>query len=287
MGVETLVDISIEMEKQVIIDGKKIALKQEEELKKQVQELSNPPKVISILVGEDPSSVLYTNLKQKKAEDVGINFEALKFSENSAFDEVGKVVDKLNNDPEVNGIMVQLPLPKSFLGVHKTEELLEKINPEKDVDGLREESLYLPATARGIFTLLEEENVPVERKTVVVVGSTGMVGKPLVKEMRNRGANVLEADVNTSDLKSMTEKADILISATGVPGIIKGDMVKMGVVVIDVGTTKVEGKLKGDVDFDSVYPKASKITPVPGGVGPMTVISLMENVVESVVERNN
>lgn len=265
-----------------IIDGRKLAEIVQQKLTEKIKNLPKTPKVVSILVGTDAPSVLYTNIKQKKAAEVGIDFEPLKFPENAEFSEVENSIKELNEDSEVNGIMVQLPLPEEFLKGRDDSELLELIDPKKDVDGLTKNSHYLSATAEAVMSIIEEENIEISGKQVVVVGASDLVGKPVAEEFRKKGIFVEVCDTKTADLKASTLKADILISATGVTGLITGDMVKKGVIVIDVGAEKVDGKLRGDVDFDSVYPKASRITPVPGGVGPMTVISLMENVAEAV-----
>jgi methylenetetrahydrofolate dehydrogenase (NADP+)/methenyltetrahydrofolate cyclohydrolase len=181
--------------------------------------------------------------------------------------------------------MVQLPLPKEFLQGRDEKELLKFIDSQKDVDGLNyahKPSTFVPAAVKAVISVLEDENISVENKKVVVVGASDLVGKPVSEELKKMGAEVTVIDSKTEDVKEKTLEADILISATGVPGLITGEMVKVGVIVIDVGAEKVDGKVVGDVDFESVEPKASRITPVPGGVGPMTVISLMENVVEAI-----
>lgn len=266
-----------------IIDGKKLAEKREEKLIKEIKGLPKTPKIVSLLVGTDAPSVLYTNIKQKKACEMGICFEALKFPADMEFDQVLSDITQLNEDPEVDGIMVQLPLPKEFLKNKDEHDLLEAIDGKKDIDGLTSKKVFLSATAKAVVSIIEDEKISVYRKKVVVVGASDLVGKPVATELSRMGAIVEVCDSKTGDLKSHTQTADVLISATGVPNLIKGDMVKQGVVVIDVGAEKVDGKLVGDVDFASVAPKAFKITPVPGGVGPMTVISLMENVVQSVL----
>lgn len=272
-----------------IIDGRKLAVLRQEKLVEKIKTLSKAPKVVSILVGEDAPSVLYTNIKQKKATEVGIDFEAARFSENAEFSEVETKIKDLNNERDVDGIMVQLPLPEEFLRGKDEKELLQLINPQKDVDGLNYahqttsgEARFIPAAAKAVMSILEEENIEISGKKVVVVGASDLVGKPVAEELKKMGGKVTICNSKTVSLQGQTLEANILVSATGVPGLITGDMVKNGVIVIDVGAEKVDGKLVGDVDFASVYPKASRITPVPGGVGPMTVISLMENVVEAV-----
>lgn len=276
-----------------IIDGRKLALKHEEVLKAEITKLKIKPKLVSIIVGDDPPSLLYTKIKQKKAEELGIIFEPLYFSfpplggSHKSFEEVINKIKELNNNPGVHGIMVQLPLPIEFLQGRNEKELLQLINPEKDVDGLTSGGIFLSATAKAVISIFKDENIPVAGKKVVVVGSSDLVGKPVAHEMEKLGAKVIICDRQTADLCHETLKADILISATGCPGLIKGEMVSDGVVVIDVGAEKVDGKIVGDVDFKSVYLKASRITPVPGGVGPITVISLMENTLKSASFQNH
>lgn len=271
-----------------IIDGKKIALKQEERLKEKLKSLGKKPKVVSVLIGDDPASLLYTQMKQKKAQDLGIDFQFIHFPETVNFSEVGLTIVKLNQDPQVNGVMIQLPLPENFLQDKKAEELLNLINPKKDVDGLTENSRFLPAAVKAVMTILEEEGVNIKGKFVVVLGTSRLIGMPIAREVKKQGALVSSCNKGTPNINDITKRADILISATGAAGLVTGDMVKDGVIVIDVGTLVIEDELKepsikvlGDVDFGTVVKKASKITPVPGGVGPVTVVSLMENVTEA------
>lgn len=268
-----------------IIDGRKLALKRQEKLIQEVKKLKLTPKIVSILVGDDAPSVLYTKIKQKKAEEIGIDFEPIHFVfPLPVWEAVCQEIIKLNNNPEVNGIMVQLPLPQEFLQGKDEKELLQLIDPSKDVDGLNyacKTRSYVPAAVKAVLSILKDEKIPVVGKNVVVVGSSDLVGRPVAEEMEKLGAHVKICDSKTSNLQGETLEAQILVSATGVPNLINGDMVSDGVVIIDVGAEKVDGKIVGDVDFESVYPKALRITPVPGGVGPMTVVSLMENVLES------
>ncbi len=271
------------MEDQKIIDGKKLAEQHAKVLQQEIAKLPSKPKIVSILIGDDPSSLLYTQIKQKKAEEFGINFEPLYLvTSDSTWEAVCQKIKELNNDPIVQGIMVQLPLPKEFLGSHTTRELLDQINPQKDVDGLTSDSPYLPAAVKAVLSILKDEKIAVAGKNIAVLGASDLVGIPVARELTKTGGLVYVCDINTSNLRAITLEADIIVSATGTPGLVIGKMVKDGVVIIDVGSEKVEDKIVGDVDFNSVYPKVSKITPVPGGVGPMTVVSLMENVVQSV-----
>lgn len=272
-----------------IIDGRKLAFLRQEKLISEIERLKIKPKIVSILVGNDAPSVLYTKIKQKKAEEIGIDFEAKHFVlPHVKWEAVCQEIIKLNNDPEIHGIMIQLPLPEEFLHGRSEKELLQLIDSKKDVDGLnyaRKTRSYVPAAVKAVLSILKDEKIPIAGKKVVVIGSSDLVGKPLAMELEKLGGFVTVCNRQTLNLQGETLEAQILISATGVPGLIKGKMVSDGVVVIDVGAEKVNGKIVGDVDFESVYSKASKVTPVPGGVGPMTVISLMENVVIAVYNK--
>ena len=271
-----------------IIDGKALGLKHEEALKQKVANLSKKPKVVSILVGDDPPSLLYTKMKQKKAQDIGIDFEYIHFPASENFENVSMTILKLNQDPYVSGIMVQLPLPKEFLGDKKTDDLLQTIDQKKDVDGLTGAGTFLPAAVKAVMSILSAEEIILKDKFAVVWGNSKLVGAPIAEQLRNRGALVSVITRDTPNKEQITKRADLVVCATGTAGILKGEMVKDRVVVIDVGTLVIEedndvpAQVLGDVDFESVSPKAFKITPVPGGVGPMTVVSLLENVVESV-----
>lgn len=243
----------------MIIDGKAIASRRLEILRNKIQETKIKPKLAVILVGDNPASVMYVNLKKKRAEEVGIEVEV--------FDSVD-VIEQLNADPTVTGVLVQLPLPKGI----DTDEVLARIDPAKDVDGLTGRSKFLPATVRAVFTALE--GFEIAEKRVTIIGRSREVGKPLAEEMRKRGAIVSVGHSQTGDLGGLTRQADVLISATGRPGLVTTEMVKRGAVVIDVGSPK------GDVD-PAVAGVASAITPVPGGIGPLTVVSLLENTYEA------
>lgn len=267
-----------------LIDGKTLAKLREEKLKKEISGLGFTPKVISIVIGEDAPSLLYTKMKQKKASDVEIDFEPRYFSANTKYDEVVNFIRKLNEDSLINGIMIQLPIPDEFLKGRDWREILAEIKIEKDVDGLRyPDSEFLPATARAVLSILDDEKIRLNNKKITVLGRSNLVGKPVADELLKRGAEVSVVHSQTPNPKEMTLEGDIVISAVGKAFLVKGDWIKIGAVVIDVGTSedRENGKIVGDVDFDKAKLKASKITPVPGGVGPMTVISLMENVVES------
>lgn len=276
-----------------IIDGKKLAILRQAKLVKKIKTLSKKPLVVSILIGDNAPSLLYTKMKQKKALEIGIDFSFKHLSSDISFDQVVDLIQQLNQDQSVTGIMIQLPLPKNFLGVHITQDLLNIIDPKKDIDGLAVGSSFHTAAVVAVFDILEDEMIQIRGKKAAVIGASYLIGQPIAQGLQKRGATVEICDSRTANLFSITQSADILVSATGVGGLIIGKMVKEGVVAIDVGVmvleeskegerTKYEEEKKiiGDIDFETVYPKASKITPVPGGVGPMTVISLMENVLK-------
>lgn len=235
----------------MIIDGKAIAAQRAEVLKKKIQALPNAPKLAIVMVGDDPASKIYVNLKMKKAQELEI---------------VTELRTDLNTDAD--GIIVQLP---------GGENLINSIPLEKDVDGLRENSPFLPATVKGILSILDSIASLQNDAVFVIVGQGKLVGKPLANYLEKAGHTVIRCDITTPDLKKETLKGDVLVSATGVAGLITTNMVKPGAVVIDCGSPKPE------VDFEQVKDVASAITPVPGGVGPMTVISLLENTYEAAI----
>lgn len=245
-----------------IIDGRKLALEHQLKLKK-----SKKVKVVSILVGSDKASLMYSKMKQKKALELGINFEIKKFSGKDQFKKIYEYLIYLNQEPSVSGIMVQLPLPQKFS--KRTLKLTNKISVKKDIDGLNPKSKFLPATVRAVLSILKNEKISINRKRVVVVGRSPWLGTPLMKQIKKLGGKVEIIHSKTEDPEVLASKADILISCVGKNNLVKENWVKQGAVVIDVG---------GDIDFDRVFLKASAITPTPGGVGPMTVISLMENI---------
>ncbi|MEM4329570.1 MAG: bifunctional 5,10-methylenetetrahydrofolate dehydrogenase/5,10-methenyltetrahydrofolate cyclohydrolase [Candidatus Bilamarchaeaceae archaeon] len=258
-------------------------------LKRRVQSLPKKPSLVIILVGEDPASELYVNNKIKKAESIGINANLIKLPENVPERELLDLVEKLNNDKEIDGFIVQAPLPQHI----NQDRVINAISPEKDVDGWTITNLgklfvgmpgFLPATPAGVIRLLEYYNIPIEKKHAVVVGRSNVVGKPLAILLLRKNATVTICHSKTEKLSEHTKQADILIVAAGKEKLITADMVKQDAVVIDVGINKTEAGFVGDVDFNSVIKKAS-CTPVPGGVGPMTVAMLLENVVEA-AEKN-
>jgi methylenetetrahydrofolate dehydrogenase (NADP+)/methenyltetrahydrofolate cyclohydrolase len=277
-----------------VIDGKKISGEIKAEISARVAERRTQSKKVPhlaiILVGDDGASQTYVDHKVKACREVGFNYSMLRFSSTISEDKLMKHIDQVNRDEDVDGFIVQLPLPVNI----SVERITEKIRPDKDVDGftnrnfgsiISKHPLLLPATPYGVMELLKRYKIETEGKHCVVVGASRIAGAPLSMMMVQQGlATVTICHKHTKDLKSFTVKADILISAVGKPGLITADMVKDGAVVIDVGTTRVEGPefkngygIKGDVDFKPVAAKASYITPVPGGVGPMTIASLLLN----------
>ncbi len=272
-----------------IIDGKAIAKKVREEVKEEVEKLKKEgiePFLAVILIGDDPASQVYVRNKEKAAAKVGIKSVTHRLPADIPEEEVRELIQKLNEDPQVHGILIQLPLPKHL----PERELLELVDPRKDADGFHPYNMgrlligaptQLPCTPHGIIRLLDEEGIEIKGKDAVVVGRSVIVGKPLGLLLLSRHATVTYCHTKTRDLAEHTRRADILVVAAGRPRIISADMVKDGAVVIDVGVNRLEdGSLCGDVDFESVKEKASYITPVPGGVGPMTVAMLLKNTVE-------
>jgi len=277
-----------------VIDGRKISTEIKAEISARVNERKSAGKKIPhlaiILVGDDGASQTYVDNKVKACREVGFNYSMLRFSATISEDKLMKHIDQVNRDEDVDGFIVQLPLPQGI----SVERITEKIRPDKDVDGFTNRNfgsivskvpLLMPATPYGVMELLRRYNIPTQGRNCVVVGASRLAGAPLAMMLVEQGlATVTICHKHTEDLKSFTRKADILVSAVGKPGLITADMVKEGAVVIDVGTTRVEGPefkngyaIKGDVDFAAVAAKASFITPVPGGVGPMTIASLLLN----------
>jgi methylenetetrahydrofolate dehydrogenase (NADP+)/methenyltetrahydrofolate cyclohydrolase len=276
----------------MIIDGKKIADDLLEVLKTEIASLpGRPPSLRVILIGSHPASTLYVSRKKAAAARIGIDAEVLTFPETTSQTELLNCLQQLNQDPSVDGIIVQLPLPPQIAA----EKVLEAIDPNKDVDGFNpvnqgrllagSQKGFVPATPLGIQTLLTASGVDPKGKRVVIVGRSAIVGRPLFALLSQKGsggdATVTLAHSQTPELAALTREADILIAAAGFPHLITQDHVKPGAVVIDVGINRIDGKLVGDVDFDQVKNLASKITPVPGGVGPMTIYSLLYNTVKA------
>lgn len=265
----------------MILDGKKLQEKRFEVLKKKVSKLKEKPVLVIIQIGSNKSSDLYIKKKIEFGKKLGVEVEYYQLKPSVTFDFIKKLIGDFNNDDDIKGIIVQLPIPKKF----DKRKILNLISPKKDVDGLRSNSKFLGATPRGVMTILQEYKIKFKDKKIVMVGDSELVGKPLSKRLRKDGAKVKVCNIETKDLKKETLKADIIISAVGKPNLIKKDMVVSGQTVVDIGTTFVKGKLKGDVNFEEVSKIVSKITPVPGGVGPMTVISLFENLLDATVSK--
>ena len=276
----------------VILDGKALSEKIRGQLKREVEELKKKagrePALAVVLVGDDPASEIYVRNKIKACQKIGIRSIDKKLPASITQEELNSIVRELNEDETVDGIIVQLPLPKHL----SCREVINYISPEKDVDGfhpvnvgkavlgLYDEGL-MPCTPAGVMKFFEEYNIELEGKNAVMVGHSNIVGKPLANMLLNANATVSVCHIYTKDLAHYTRNADILCVATGVPHLIKEDMVKEGVVVIDIGISRVNGKIVGDVDFERVKEKASAITPVPGGVGPMTITMLLYNTVKA------
>ena len=278
-----------------ILDGKIIAAEISQQLKKRIIQQKLSPRLAIILCGEDPASVLYITMKKKACEEIGIQSELHTFPETISASEICSHINRLQK--EADGIIIQLPLPVS-LEKHKFS-ILNSIDPAKDVDGLTATSLgkiaqgnlegiFVSATVQGIISLLDTYKIQFQGKNVTIINHSALIGKPLSLLLLQRGATVTICHEFTPDLSAKTNNADILISATGVPGLIKKEMVKQGAVVVDVGISKnaSTGKVQGDVDFYGVQDIANFIAPVPGGVGPMTIAQLLLNVVESSLRRS-
>lgn len=271
-----------------ILDGRALSLKIQETLKEDVENLKRSPKLVVILVGEDPASVAYVNMKQKAAKQVGIVGEILKFNENIRESSLLDEIMVLNADVGVDGILVQLPLPSHI----DTAKILKAIDPNKDVDGFHPinvgkilcnlEDGFSPATPLGIMALLKEYDIEVKGKNVAIVGASNIVGKPLASLMLNAGATISLCHILTPDISVYTKMADIVCVGVGKVNLITQDMIKDDAVVIDIGINRLDsGQIVGDVDFENVSKKASYITPVPGGVGPMTITSLLANTIKA------
>ena len=275
----------------VLLDGKILSAKIKEEVKvevtKIVKEKNITPGLAVILVGNDAASATYVASKAKACKDAGIYSVVHEMPESITQEELLETINMMNNNPKLDGILVQLPLPKHI----DTTTVLEAINPLKDVDGFHPYNVgrmvsnldsFLPATPFGVMRMFEEHNIELSGKDVVVIGSSDIVGKPMASLLINKKATVTVCNSRTKDLKAHTSKADIVIIAVGVPYLLKEDMVKDGAVVIDVGINRLDtGKLVGDADFEGLKNKCSFLTPVPGGVGPMTIAMLLKNTIQA------
>ena len=275
-----------------LLDGKKLANKIRGELAKKVKENELKPNLAVILCGDNEASKIYVNIKSKYCKEVGIDFQEYIFDKDVTEKELLELIEKLNNDKKVNGILVQYPVPKQI----DLQKVANKILPEKDVDGFNPYNIgllnignpnFIPCTPYGIMKLFEEYNIDLVGKKAVIIGRSNVVGKPMAECLLNAGSTVTVCHTKTKDLKSELLNADIIISSAGKRNLVTADMVKDGAIVIDVGTNRDEnGKICGDVDYENVKNKASYITPNPGGVGPMTVAMLLNNVVKAYIEQN-
>ena len=273
----------------MIIDGKALATKIKDEIKVDVEKLKAKgiePCLAVILVGEDPASQIYVRNKIRACEYTGIKSLSYKLDENTTEEALVELVEKLNNDDKVHGILVQMPLPKHI----NEKRILSLINPKKDVDGFSVEQIGLlglgtpdliTCTPHGVIELIKSTGVDMTGKRAVVIGRSNVVGKPLMNLLLLENCTVTVCHSKTKDLAAVAREADILVAAIGKPKFVTADMVKEGAIVIDVGINRVDGKLCGDVDFENVEKKASFITPVPGGVGPMTITMLMKNTLKA------
>jgi methylenetetrahydrofolate dehydrogenase (NADP+)/methenyltetrahydrofolate cyclohydrolase len=266
----------------MILDGKTCSEHLLESLKEEIGKSGLHPRLATIIVGSDPGSKMYIRMKHRACEKVGIGSVAIDLPADVTTDRVLEDIRRLNDDPDIDGILVQLPLPPSI----RSKEVIRSVTPDKDVDGFHPCNLgllfsgsprFVPCTPKGIMTLLEKNHIGLFGQHAVVVGRSIEVGRPMAALLTAADATVTLCHSRTKNLPHETRRADILVSAVGRPAMITADMVKPGAVVVDVGINQINGKLVGDVDFAAVSEIASAITPVPGGVGPMTIAALMEN----------
>ena len=280
----------------MIIDGKKIAETLRQKLKKEITEIKSSfksvPGLTVILIGEDPASKIYVRNKEKFSKEIGINSEVIKYPENIEEKEVLSKIIELNKNKNVSGILVQLPLPKHI----NKQKVIETILPEKDVDGFHPINVgnlssgydsKIPCTPLGCLILLKEVEKNLSGKHAVVIGRSNLNGKPMAQLLLKENCTVTITHSKTKDLKSQCNKADIIIAAVGKPKLVKGDWVKKNAIVIDVGINKTSDGIVGDIDFNEVSKVARAITPVPGGVGPMTIACLLRNTVECFKRANS
>ena len=279
----------------IIIDGKELAKKIRANLKIECEELKKKninSKLAVIMVGEDPASKVYVRNKSKACEDVGIEYEEYLLDVNTTQKELIELIEKLNNDKTTNGILLQSPIPSNL----DVNEAFRTISPQKDVDGFNpvnvgklvlNQDTFVSCTPYGIMKMFEEYDIDLTGKNVVILGRSNIVGKPLIHCCLNKNATVTSCHSKTQNIAQKAKEADVLISAIGKANFVTADMVKDGAVVIDVGINRLDnGKITGEVDFESVKEKASYITPVPGGVGPMTIAMLMNNVIKATRRQN-
>lgn len=273
-----------------ILDGKALSAKIEVQIQKEVEFLNQNfiyPTLAVILVGDDPASASYVKMKSKACERVGMNTLTFAMPSNTEEEILLSKIEELNIDNKIDGILVQLPLPKHI----DSSKILEAIHPQKDVDGFHSLNVgratlgfecFIPATPLGVMHLLSEYNINLRGKDCVVVGASNIVGKPLATLLLNEGATVSVCHIDTKDVSAYTKMADIVFVGVGKPNLITEDMIKEGAIVVDIGINRLsDGRLVGDVDFENVSKKCSYITPVPGGVGPMTIATLLQNTLQS------
>lgn len=273
-----------------IIDGKKIAAELKARIKEEIQALSakgGPPGLAAVLVGDNPASVIYVRNKRKACEEVGIYSEEHRLPNSTTQEDLLKLILQLNRDPRIHGILIQLPLPKHL----DTDRVLSAVALQKDVDGLHPHNVgrltmgspvFVPCTPAGVMAILDYHKIPIEGRRAVIVGRSNLVGRPVGLLLMHRHATITVCHSRTQDIASVCREADILVAAMGRPRFVTAEMVKAGAAVIDVGINRLaDGSLVGDVDFKDVSEKAGWITPVPGGVGPMTIAMLLKNTLES------
>lgn len=277
-----------------LIDGKKVAERCKKNIEERIKRLNRTPGFAVIRIGEDEASKIYVRLKHKMSEELGINFTEYHLEENITQEDLISLIRKLNSDDEVDGILLQSPVPYHL----NILEAFQTIAPEKDVDGfspinvgklVQRQECFAACTPTGVMTMLKEYNIPIEGKHAVVVGRSNIVGRPMAELLLNANATVTICHSKTQNLTEIVKSADILVVAIGKPKFITADMIKEGAVVVDVGINRIPDskKIVGDVDFENVKEKCSYITPVPGGVGPMTIMTLMDNVVTACERREN
>lgn len=270
-----------------IIDGKQIAADIREKLKQKIASLPVAPQLAIVLVGNDEPSLIYVRNKQKAAAQIGLQSQLYHMDEDTSEEELLNVIAKLNADKQINGIIVQLPLPKQL----NTNRIINAISPLKDVDGFHpyntgmlqnnEQPYFIAATPLGVMKLIKSVNQNLSGKNVVLIGASLIVGRPLATLLLNQECTVSITHAQTKNIKELTTKADILVAACGVAKLVKADWIKENAILIDVGINRDGGKLCGDIDFEDVKEKAGAITPVPGGVGPMTIAMLLSNTVDA------
>ncbi len=277
-----------------IIDGKLLAKKIRQEVKEEVDKIKKEgifPKLAVIMVGENSASKVYVRNKSKACNETGIEYEEFLLKEETSMEELLKLIQELNDRKDIHGILLQSPIPKHL----DINEAFASINPNKDVDGFHpinagklslNQDCFVSCTPYGVVKMLEAYNIPIEGANVVIIGRSNIVGKPLAQCLLNKNATITICHSKTKDIKEITKKADILIAALGKPRFVTEDMVKQGATVIDIGINRLEEGLVGDVDFENVEKKVAYITPVPGGVGPMTIAMLMKNVLKAAKNNN-